>query len=219
MRRSPGVREVADYLRAQGWSRTGHWRGGAVWTLREFDVLVPPGDDLLDVPLRLHELLLCVAEAEGRSPQAVTRDIARPAVDVVSYRMPEAATGIALSAGVQAVGAVRDWWRPVPAKSWAPQPPPRCWSARCWSCPRSHSVSMSCCPRRKTPPLAAEPPCGSCTARRRYCTPCTAGRNAGCRRRGAVRAHRSGRTGPENAIPARLPLVPAGAHERGCGDG
>ncbi|MBB4681783.1 hypothetical protein [Crossiella cryophila] len=79
-----------------------------MWTLREFDVLVPPGDDLLDVPLRLHELLLCVAEAEGRSPQAVTRDIARPAVDVVSYRMPEAATGIALSAGVQAVGAVRD---------------------------------------------------------------------------------------------------------------
>lgn len=105
----PRIRDVTDYLRAHGWETTGRWRGGVVWTWHEFDVLVPPSDDLVDTPVRLRELLACVADAEGRSPNAVERDITMPAVDVVSYRIQDRTPGgVALPVGVRAMRAVRD---------------------------------------------------------------------------------------------------------------
>ncbi|QFZ19370.1 hypothetical protein [Saccharothrix syringae] len=102
----PHVRQATDYLSARGWAPTDRWRGGTVWSWRDFDVLVPPGDDLADTPRRMRDLVECVADAEGRTPRAVERDMAVPAVDVVSYRLR--GSGIALPAGVRAVRAVRD---------------------------------------------------------------------------------------------------------------
>jgi hypothetical protein len=78
-----------------------------VWSWREFDVLVPPENDLADTPVRLRELVRCVADAEGRGPRAVSRDMAMPSVDVVSYRVAEGGQ-VALPAGLRAVRAARN---------------------------------------------------------------------------------------------------------------
>ncbi|MCE6993296.1 hypothetical protein LZG04_00515 [Saccharothrix sp. S26] len=105
----PRVDQVVDYLTAKGWGITGHWRGAEIWTRDEFDVLVPPGDDTADARARLRDLLVCVADAEGRAPRSVARDMVLPESDVVSYRvtLPEFAT-VPLGAGLRAVRAVRD---------------------------------------------------------------------------------------------------------------
>lgn len=100
------VEDVLDYLRAHGWTPTGRWRNAAVWSLGEFDVLVPPTDTMADTPGRLRELVLCVADSEGRSPRSVGRDIALPAVDVVSFRTRD--TEISLPTGVRSLCATRD---------------------------------------------------------------------------------------------------------------
>jgi len=108
MTQPPRIEDVVDYLRARGWTATGQWRGATVWSRREFDVLVPPNDNLLDSPVRLRELLQCVADAEGRPARAVSRDMAMPSVDVVSYRAPDSGGQVALPAGVKAVQAARN---------------------------------------------------------------------------------------------------------------
>ncbi|PRY44646.1 hypothetical protein [Umezawaea tangerina] len=108
---TPAVRvdQVVGYLAARGWEVTGHWRGADVRSLGDFDVLVPPGDDRGDVSPRLRELLACVADAEGRTPREVVRDMVAPSADVLSYRLrlPRAGT-VPLAAGFRAVRAVRD---------------------------------------------------------------------------------------------------------------
>jgi hypothetical protein len=102
------VEDVLDYLRAHGWTMTGRWRNATVWSLGEFDVLVPPTDAMTDTPGRLRELVACVADSEGRSPRLVGRDIALPAVDIVSYRMHDTGESITLPAGVRSLCAARD---------------------------------------------------------------------------------------------------------------
>ena len=99
---------MVDYLRARGWAVSGRWRGATVWSWQEFDVLVPPNDDLSDTPVRLRELMRCVADAEGRPPRVVGRDMAMPSVDVVSYRAPDSGGQVALPAGLRAVRAARN---------------------------------------------------------------------------------------------------------------
>jgi hypothetical protein len=102
------VEDVLDYLRARGWTMTGRWRNAAVWSLGEFDVLVPPNDTLADAPGRLRELVMCVADSEGRTPRSVGRDIALPAVDVVSFRTRDPENSISLPTGVRSLCAARD---------------------------------------------------------------------------------------------------------------
>lgn len=102
------VEDVLDYLRAHGWTMTGRWRNATVWSLGEFDVLVPPTDAMADTPGRLRELVACVADSEGRSPRLVGRDIALPAVDIVSYRTRDTGESITLPAGVRSLCAARD---------------------------------------------------------------------------------------------------------------
>ena len=108
MTQPPRIEDVVDYLRARGWTATGQWRGATVWSRQEFDVLVPPNDHLLDSPVRLRELMQCVADAEGRPPRAVSRDMAMPSVDVVSYRAADSGGQVALPAGLRAVQAARN---------------------------------------------------------------------------------------------------------------
>jgi hypothetical protein len=108
MTRTPKVEDVLDYLRAHGWAMTGHWRNATVWSLREFDVLVPPTDAMADTPGRLRELVQCVAESEGRTPRTVGRDIALPAVGIVSYRARDTAESVTLPTGIRSLRAVRD---------------------------------------------------------------------------------------------------------------
>jgi len=108
MTQTPRIGDVIDYLRAHGWAVTGEWRNASVWSWREFDVLVPPTDATADATVRLRELARCVADAEDRSPEAVRRDMATPAVDLISYRVRDAAGPVTLPAGVRAVSAVRD---------------------------------------------------------------------------------------------------------------
>ncbi|HEX3780802.1 MAG TPA: hypothetical protein VHX38_14135 [Pseudonocardiaceae bacterium] len=108
MTRSPRIEDVIDYLRAHGWAVTSSWRNATVWSWREFDVLVPPQDVMADTVTRLRELVRCVADAEGRSPRGVGREMAMPSVDVVSYRAEDLAGSVALPDGIRAVRAARD---------------------------------------------------------------------------------------------------------------
>jgi hypothetical protein len=108
MTQPPRIEDVVDYLGAHGWTVTTRWRNATVWSWGEFDVLVPPNDDLADTPARLRELVRCVADAEGRPPRTVGRDMAMPSVDVVSYRAPDSDGRVALPAGLRAVRAARN---------------------------------------------------------------------------------------------------------------
>jgi hypothetical protein len=105
---TPKVEDVLDYLRAHGWAMTGRWRNATVWSLHEFDVLVPPTDAMADTPGRLRDLVQCVAEAEGRTPRTVGRDIVLPAVDIVSYRARDTAESVTLPTGIRSLRAARD---------------------------------------------------------------------------------------------------------------
>jgi hypothetical protein len=107
MTRSPLFSEIAGYLRARGWTPTGSWNGGTVWSRRQFDVLVPP-EEAADAAARRRQLLLCVADAEERTLREVERDIISSGTDVIAYRLVGAAAHeVPLPAGVRAVNAVR----------------------------------------------------------------------------------------------------------------
>jgi hypothetical protein len=108
MTQPPRIDEVVGYLRVHGWTVTSSWRNATVWSRDEFDVLVPPSDEMADTAMRLRELIRCVADAEGRSTRGVLRDITMPAVDVVSYRAHDLTGSVALPAGVRMVRATRD---------------------------------------------------------------------------------------------------------------
>lgn len=102
---TPPIGDISGYLRATGWTGTGHWRGAEVWSRDEFDVLVPPAE-LPDTATRIGELTRCVADAERRSTAAVRRDLARVRFDVVGYR--GAGSTESVPAGLRALQAVRD---------------------------------------------------------------------------------------------------------------
>ncbi|WP_405165909.1 hypothetical protein OG203_12970 [Nocardia sp. NBC_01499] len=104
----PTIDDVAGYLRGHGWSVTGQWRTANVWTWQDFDVLVPPSDGVADATIRLRELVQCVADAEGRSPTAVWRDMTAPGVDIIAYRTQADRESITLPAGTRTILAVRD---------------------------------------------------------------------------------------------------------------
>ncbi len=102
------IDRVIAYLAARGWTVSGHWRGADIWTRSEFDVLVPSTDSVGDVVPRLRELVSCVADSEGVPAELIWREIATPAVDVVSYRTHDALEALTLPTGVAALGAVSD---------------------------------------------------------------------------------------------------------------
>ncbi|WP_433656852.1 hypothetical protein ACQPW1_36215 [Nocardia sp. CA-128927] len=108
MTRIPTIDGVVGYLRGHGWTITGQWRNASVWTWQDFDVLVPPSDVVADATTRLRELVQCVADAEGRSPAAIWRDMTAPAADVVAYRTSADPGSITLPAGARTILAVRD---------------------------------------------------------------------------------------------------------------
>ncbi|MFC3966418.1 hypothetical protein [Nocardia jiangsuensis] len=102
----PPIGDITGYLRATGWTSTGHWRGAEVWSRDEFDVLVPPAAELPDSAARLRELTRCVADAERRAPAAVWRDLGRVRFDVIGYRGAEPTESV--PAGLRAIQAMRD---------------------------------------------------------------------------------------------------------------
>ncbi|MFJ1458098.1 hypothetical protein [Nocardia sp. N2S4-5] len=104
----PRIIDVAAYLTAKGWAVSGHWRNANVWSRGDFDVLVPPADSVADAARRLHELVRCVADAEGRPAEAIWRDMISPAVDVLSYRTQETFDNLTLKAGAETLEAIRD---------------------------------------------------------------------------------------------------------------
>ncbi|GAA5060873.1 hypothetical protein [Nocardia callitridis] len=101
---TPAVDDVIGYLRANGWEVTDRWRSAEVWSWHEFDVLVPPTDQVPDKMTRLRELARCVADAEGRSPTAVLRDMTTATADVISYRAQQHES-VSLPTGVSTVQA------------------------------------------------------------------------------------------------------------------
>ncbi|WP_433197342.1 hypothetical protein ACQP1G_00750 [Nocardia sp. CA-107356] len=104
----PRIEHVTAYLAARGWAVTGQWRNANVWSRSEFDVLVPPADTMADAAERLRELVRCAADAEDRSPEAIWRDMATPAADLVSYRTQTAFETLTLPMGADVLDAVRD---------------------------------------------------------------------------------------------------------------
>ena len=103
------VSDVASYLAAAGWRRAPEdWRGGAVWTSGDIEVLVPPSDDLGDTELRIRELVTRVARVEARSTADVAHDIASAFVDTASFRLqPAEGAGPSLPAGTHAIDGIR----------------------------------------------------------------------------------------------------------------
>ncbi|MEV0357557.1 hypothetical protein AB0H71_15980 [Nocardia sp. NPDC050697] len=101
----PPIGDITGYLRATGWTGTGHWRGAEIWSRDEFDVLVPPAE-LPDTAARLRELTRCVADAERRTPAAVRRDLGRVRYDVIGYRAAEHTESV--PAGLRAIQAMHD---------------------------------------------------------------------------------------------------------------
>ncbi|AYF77637.1 hypothetical protein D7D52_31785 [Nocardia yunnanensis] len=109
IRQLPAIDDVNEYLRTHGWIISGRWRSASVWSLQTFDVLVPASEHLTDTPQRLHELVQCVAAAEGRRPASVWRDMAASTLDTVSYRtMGEPGAPVALPLCAYTVGAVHE---------------------------------------------------------------------------------------------------------------
>ncbi|MFF2083489.1 hypothetical protein ACFVVM_06915 [Nocardia sp. NPDC058176] len=108
MTRPLRTEDVTSYLTATGWTVSGTWRAAQVWSREDYDVLVPPDDALADTGIRLRELVLCVAAAEGRTPRVVRREMAAPELDVISYRPRPAPEEVSLPAGMRAVRALRD---------------------------------------------------------------------------------------------------------------
>ncbi|MEU1208429.1 hypothetical protein [Nocardia sp. NPDC005825] len=106
MHNNPPIDDVVRYLSAHGWTVSGRWRNGSIWSLGDFEVLVPPSDSMIDTRSRLRELTLCVADAEDRSPEAVWQDLRAPALDVLSYRTAQDAESIEFSAASRTVLAL-----------------------------------------------------------------------------------------------------------------
>lgn len=106
MRKSPPIDHVVRYLTAHGWTVSGRWRNGSIWSLGDFEVLLPPTNSMADAGSRLRELTLCVADAEERSPEAVWRDLTAPAIDTLSYRTVDSNDSIAFSAASRTVLAL-----------------------------------------------------------------------------------------------------------------
>ncbi|WP_069166936.1 hypothetical protein [Nocardia altamirensis] len=104
----PRVDQVTAYLAARGWRVSGRWRNASVWSQSEFEVLVPPADTIADAAPRLRELVQCVADAEGRSPQAIWLDMTTPDFDIVSYRTQDHSSTFTLPMGAGLLVAVQD---------------------------------------------------------------------------------------------------------------
>jgi hypothetical protein len=96
--------DIASYLNATGWQRTAEtWRGAAIWSSGQTEVLVPPTDDMGDADLRIRELLGELATVEARDPGDIARDIGSPFVDSTTYR----ADALSLHAGADVVAGLR----------------------------------------------------------------------------------------------------------------
>ena len=104
MTAAPRIADISSYLSATGWQRTPEtWRGAAIWSSGQTDVLVPPTDDMGDADLRIRELLADLAATEARDPADIARDIGSPFVDSTTYRAGE----LSLPAAADVVDGLR----------------------------------------------------------------------------------------------------------------
>ncbi len=104
MTAAPRIADISSYLSATGWQRTPEtWRGAAIWSSGQTDVLVPPTDDMGDADLRIRELLADLAATEARDPADIARDIGSPFVDSTTYRAGE----LSLPAAADVVAGLR----------------------------------------------------------------------------------------------------------------
>jgi hypothetical protein len=80
--------EFHSYLVDTGWLLAEEtWRGGSIWSRDgEYELLLPPNDEVGDVDRRKREVLKTLAEAENRSFGDVLLEVGSPFVDVQLYR-------------------------------------------------------------------------------------------------------------------------------------
>lgn len=98
------IADISSYLSATGWQREPEtWRGAAIWSAGQTEVLVPPTDDMGDADLRIRELLAELATVEARDPTDIARDIGSPFVDSTTYR----AAALSLPTGADVVAGLR----------------------------------------------------------------------------------------------------------------
>src|SRR5271154_3833705 len=85
-----GLREVASYLRAAGWSledqddRTSLWRGTAPPHAASLEIVLPVRHEVSDCPERIEAALRTLAFAEKRLPDEVRSDISFGGADTVA---------------------------------------------------------------------------------------------------------------------------------------
>jgi len=85
--RQLSVTDISTYLAHAGWRRrTESWRGAAIWTHQNADVLVPARDGMGDSELRVSEIVDVLASIEGRPVEEIARDIGSPHADQHWYR-------------------------------------------------------------------------------------------------------------------------------------
>ncbi|MEC3974100.1 hypothetical protein [Amycolatopsis sp. H20-H5] len=84
----PGVAGITGYLRDNGWQRQPyHWRGAAIWSLGDGEVLVPARDGMGDGELRVREIVDVLAAVEQRSREEIVHDLTMPPADTQWFRV------------------------------------------------------------------------------------------------------------------------------------
>ena len=113
----PGLRAVASYLQAAGWSledqdaRTSLWRTAPERGAESLEIVLPIRQEVSDYPDRIEAALRTLAYAEQRLPDEVRSDISFGGADTVAVRLtPDAPPGEApLSLAHSAVSALHSF--------------------------------------------------------------------------------------------------------------
>ena len=106
--------DVAGYLRASGWERTGAYGRNGVWSRQvddePVDVLLPESNEFRDYAALMAELLRTVADVERRGTEDILRELRFPLVDVQYVRtIPDTPSGTTpLVDGANALTGLRD---------------------------------------------------------------------------------------------------------------
>lgn len=81
------VADVAAHLAHTGWRVTGEWRGAAIWTRADDEVLLPGQDDLGDHAQRMRELVRVLEAVEERPAWRIALEITAGDADAAEYAL------------------------------------------------------------------------------------------------------------------------------------
>lgn len=81
---------LSVYLRHGGWNENEQDARRAIWTLRDFEAVVPLDSTFRDYALRISEVLATLAAAEERSQLEIFEDLTNAGADVVRLRLIDA---------------------------------------------------------------------------------------------------------------------------------